>query len=142
MTEFEQNLSEQILAVFAEYGVTAKKAGAGKAIRDLLTSHARPAAGVRGAIFAAVAGQIDKAYEKHGRELWGRHEFYGVLKEEVDELWDAIKADDPMEQVLKEALQVACVCVRYMETGDAYRGAHPQGLWSTPAAAQAERGEG
>ena len=44
-------------------------------------------------IFKKIEYELIKAYDKHGRELWGRHEFYGVLKEEVDEAWDAIKAD-------------------------------------------------
>jgi hypothetical protein len=69
-----------------------------------------------------VAAELDRAYSKHGRDPWGRHEFYGVLKEEVDELWDAIKSDLPMEDVLSEVAQIACVCLRYVETGDRYRG--------------------
>lgn len=72
-----------------------------------------------------VQTELAKAYAKHGRELWSRHEFFAILKEEVDEVWDAIKADDPIEKVLKEVLQVACVCQRYAETGDRYRGVHP-----------------
>lgn len=67
-----------------------------------------------------VFSQLDRAYEKHGAEQWGRHEFYGVLKEEVDELWDAIKGDLPMEEVVAEALQVAAVVFRYLESGDRY----------------------
>lgn len=70
--------------------------------------------------------ELDRAYAKHGRETWGRHEFYAILLEEVDELWDAIKADLPMEEVLSEVVQVAAVCLRYMETGDRYRGPHPE----------------
>lgn len=69
--------------------------------------------------------ELDHAYQKHGADAWGRHEFYGVLKEEVDELWDAIKGDEPMEHVLSELIQVAAMCARYYETGDRYRGAHP-----------------
>jgi len=70
--------------------------------------------------FIAIKEQLDRAYAKHGSEKWGRHEFYGVLKEEVDELWDAIKGDEPMENVVAEALQVAAVIFRYLETGDRY----------------------
>lgn len=72
-------------------------------------------------ICGMVASELDKAYAKHGAESWGRHEFYAILKEEVDELWDAIKADDPHEQVVKEAIQVAAMVFRYLETGDRYR---------------------
>ncbi|MFA7279146.1 MAG: hypothetical protein WC100_03530 [Sterolibacterium sp.] len=65
-----------------------------------------------------IASELDRAYEKHGREQWGRHEFYAILKEEVDELWDCIKRDEPMENVEKEMLQVAAMCFRYFETGN------------------------
>lgn len=71
--------------------------------------------------FAKVRGEVERAYAKHGRDQWGRHEFYAILKEEVDELWDAIKADEPQEQVLAELVQVAAMCLRYAETGDRYR---------------------
>lgn len=74
---------------------------------------------------AAVQAELQHAYEKHGREPWSRHEFYGVVKEELDELWDAIKRDEPTENIIVEARQIACVCQRYAETGDRYRGAHP-----------------
>jgi NTP pyrophosphatase (non-canonical NTP hydrolase) len=70
--------------------------------------------------YAKISNELDKAYEKHGSEKWGRHEFYAVLKEEVDEVWDAIKGDEPMDEVVKEALQVAAVVFRYLETGDRY----------------------
>jgi NTP pyrophosphatase (non-canonical NTP hydrolase) len=73
----------------------------------------------------AVRGELDHAYAKHGREPWGRHEFYAVLLEEVEELWEAIKSDAPQQDVLAELRQVIAMCVRYVETGDRYRGAHP-----------------
>lgn len=58
---------------------------------------------------AKICSELDHAYEKHGRPQWGRHEFYAILKEEVDELWDAIKRDEPQECVHKEAIQVAAM---------------------------------
>jgi len=63
---------------------------------------------------------LEHAYRKHGYEKWGRHEFYAILKEEVDELWDTIKNDEPLENVHKEAVQVAAVVLRFMETGERY----------------------
>lgn len=72
-------------------------------------------------IINKVLVELQHAYKKHGRQQWGRHEFYAILKEEVDELWDAIKADDPQERVHKEAIQIAAVVVRYLDTGDRYR---------------------
>lgn len=43
------------------------------------------------------------------------HEGYGVLKEEVDELWDEIKKKKPdTENLRKEAIQVAAMAVRFV----------------------------
>jgi hypothetical protein len=71
-------------------------------------------------IIASILEELDHAYAKHGYDLWGRHEFYAILKEEVDELWDDIKRDQPMSDIRKEALQIACVVIRYLESGDRY----------------------
>jgi NTP pyrophosphatase (non-canonical NTP hydrolase) len=76
-------------------------------------------------LIASIAGELERAYRKHGTAQWGRHEFYAILKEEVDELWDAIKRDLPQEEVEKELLQVAAMCFRYFETRDRYR--EPEG---------------
>ena len=64
----------------------------------------------------AVRAELAHAYHKHGREPWSRHQFYAILLEEVDELWDAIKVDAPTADIEKEALQIACVVFRFMET--------------------------
>jgi NTP pyrophosphatase (non-canonical NTP hydrolase) len=72
------------------------------------------------AAYARVRKELDHAYAKHGKQPWGRHEFYAILLEEVDELWDAVKADEPMARVQAEAVQVAAVVFRYLETGDRY----------------------
>lgn len=40
------------------------------------------------------------------------HEGYAILKEEVDELWDEIKANRTGKSVRGEALQVAAVALR------------------------------
>mgnify|MGYP001397670696 CR=1 FL=1 len=74
----------------------------------------------------AAIGELSKAYSKHGAEAWSRHEFAAVLREEFEELWDAIKTDRPIEEILREAAQIVCVCVRYAETPDRYKGPHPE----------------
>ena len=74
----------------------------------------------RSEIVALIETELDHAYEKHGRDQWGRHEFYGIMKEEVDEAWDAIKGDVSPELLLKEIIQVAAMCFRYLETEDRY----------------------
>lgn len=70
---------------------------------------------------ARISTELDRAYAKHGRAQWGRHEFYGILKEEVDELWDAIKRDLPQSEVESEMMQVAAMVFRYFETRDRFR---------------------
>lgn len=77
---------------------------------------------IRSYFLQLVEKEIDHAYAKHGTELWGRHEFYGILKEEVDELWDNIKSDAPSSKLREELIQVAAMCLRYFETGDRWRG--------------------
>lgn len=72
-------------------------------------------------LFDKIKAELDHAYAKHGRNQWNRHEFYAILLEEVDELWDAIKADEPQERVYEELKQVAAMCFRYYETQDRYR---------------------
>ena len=67
-----------------------------------------------------IAMELDRAYAKHGEEPWGRHEFYAILLEKVEELWDDIKADAPQAHVEAELVQVAAMCFRYFETGDRY----------------------
>jgi hypothetical protein len=74
----------------------------------------------RAEILEMVSHAMDHAYLKHGYEKWDRHEFYGILKEEVDELWDAIKADEDMVSIRREVLQTIQVCIRFLETGDRY----------------------
>ncbi len=69
----------------------------------------------------AITYELERAYAKHGRAQWGRHEFYAILKEEVDELWDDIKSDEPQAKLEKEAIQIAAMVFRYLETGDRYR---------------------
>ena len=81
----------------------------------------RDAMAERSAFWSAVRDEVDRAYVKHGSEPWGRHEFYAILLEEVEETWDAIKCDAPQEIVLGELVQVAAMCLRYWETGDRYR---------------------
>lgn len=77
--------------------------------------------GERARFVSEITREVDRAYRKHGDAQWGRHEFYGVIKEEFDELWDAIKDDEPQERVYEELIQVAAMCLRYYETRDRYR---------------------
>jgi len=42
-----------------------------------------------------------------------KHEAYAHILEELDELWDAIKTDAPIEELRKEAIQVAAMAIRF-----------------------------
>lgn len=75
----------------------------------------------RGVIIQRIAAELEHAYAKHGLGQWGRHEFYAILLEEVDEVWESIKADHPQKYVIDEAIQIATMVFRYLETGDRYR---------------------
>jgi hypothetical protein len=70
----------------------------------------------REAIVDCIAVELCRAYKKHGRAPWSRHEFYGVILEEFEEMWDDIKADAPDEKLDKEIIQVAAMCIRFLET--------------------------
>lgn len=81
--------------------------------------------GLRQRLFERICTELDHAYAKHGDQPWGRHEFYAILLEEVDELWDAIKADADPGDVAAELVQVAAMCFRYYETGGRIGRVHP-----------------
>lgn len=75
---------------------------------------------------SAVLNEVDRAYRKHGKEPWGRHEFYGIITEEFREMEAEIFKGgsvpfNPYEFV-KEITHVAAMCLRYVETGDRYTG--------------------
>lgn len=112
----------------------------------MTTSSARPHLSnvdlvARRAFRDAIEIQLMCAYAKHGSESWSRHEFYGILKEEVEELWDAIKRDAPQSELFAELIQVASVCFRYAETPDRYRGQQPSADDVPIAGMERESGE-
>lgn len=68
-----------------------------------------------------MSDEVDRAIKKHGDDRWTRHGFYGVILEEFEEMWDAIKCDDPDEHLLEEMVQVAAMCLRFAETSPGLR---------------------
>lgn len=66
----------------------------------------------RSLIASEVLRELERATEKHPTPIRSRHEGYGVLAEEFEEMWDEIKADAPDERVRAEALQVAAMAIR------------------------------
>lgn len=69
----------------------------------------------RNRILEAVDDEVTAMLRKHGNRPWARHEAIAILREEFEEAWDVIKADGPQEDLEDELLQVAGVCVRYLE---------------------------
>jgi hypothetical protein len=63
-------------------------------------------------VIEEVVAEVQRAVAMH-EPMWSPHEGYAVLKEQVDELWDAIKANDS-ENARKEAVQVAAMAIRYL----------------------------
>lgn len=60
-------------------------------------------------VLGIVGAELIRARGLHGPMRSG-HEAYGVIKEEVDEMWDEIKTNDGAK-ALKEAVQVAAMAV-------------------------------
>jgi len=72
-------------------------AGASSDVEDVMTS---------------IRGELLRATAKHG-PMRSAHEGYAVLKEEVDELWDDVKANNHSGAVT-EAIQVAAMAARFV----------------------------
>jgi NTP pyrophosphatase (non-canonical NTP hydrolase) len=60
-----------------------------------------------------VMEEFDRATAKNG-EFNSRHEGWAVLREEVDELWDAIKDNNDREALIEEATQVGAMALRFL----------------------------
>lgn len=67
-------------------------------------------------VLAMVGAEVERSIDLHGCPNWGRHEAYAIIKEEVDEAWDAIKANSGPDELVIELIQVAAMCVRYLAT--------------------------
>lgn len=65
-------------------------------------------------VLALVKGELMKATALHG-SMKSAHEGYAVILEEVDELWDEVKADRGYHSgAQREALQIAAMGARYV----------------------------
>lgn len=63
---------------------------------------------------AAVREEVARAIDKHGG-MASAHEGYAVIQEEVDELWDEVKADRGyQESAMTEAKQIAAMGLKYL----------------------------
>ena len=79
----------------------------------------------RALMLRSIEQELSRAYRLHGSLPWSRHEFHSIIREEFEEMWDAIKEDRPHEEVLLEAMQVAAMVFRYWETGERFAGKFP-----------------
>lgn len=65
-------------------------------------------------ILLAVKAEVERAIVKHGG-LASAHEGKSVIHEELDELWDEVKADRGYQiSGMAEALQIAAMGVKYI----------------------------
>ena len=60
-----------------------------------------------------VSKEFDRASAKF-QAFRSPHEGYAVLKEEVDELWDAIKGNDLKSHMREEAMQIAAMAIHFI----------------------------
>lgn len=60
-----------------------------------------------------VENEVIQATSKYG-PFNSTHEGFGVLKEEVDELWEEVKANAGVIRLREEAVQVAAMGIRFM----------------------------
>lgn len=65
-------------------------------------------------ILSKVRAEVLRAQAKHPK-MNSPHEGHSVIREELEELWDHVKADTGQTpDARKEAIQVACTAVRYV----------------------------
>jgi len=67
-------------------------------------------------VLAEVRAELGRAWKKFPRPQSGPHEGYGILKEEFDECWDDIKANNSVG-ARAEAIQVGAMAVRLILEG-------------------------
>lgn len=60
-----------------------------------------------------VTAELARARQKWPAGFHSGHEGYAVLKEELEELWEAVKHDDVMH-AKREAVQIAAMALRYL----------------------------
>ena len=66
-------------------------------------------------VLNSIGEELKRALTKFPRSQNSPHEGYAVLLEEVDELWDHVKADTGRSpEARKEAVQVAAMAMRYV----------------------------
>lgn len=67
-------------------------------------------------IVADITQELHSSTAKYG-QFNSTHEAYGVIKEEVDEMWDECKKND-LKAMRAEAVQVAAMALRFILDAD------------------------
>ena len=68
-----------------------------------------------GNIASMIKDECARAVKKHPTPMRSPHEGYAILLEEVDELWDEIKAQKPdVDKMEKEAIQIGAMALRFV----------------------------
>lgn len=58
---------------------------------------------------------VENAIKQHPNKFYDYHQGYAIIKEELDELWDAIKdKNSTQNDILTEALHVAATTLRFI----------------------------
>lgn len=66
-------------------------------------------------VLEQVGNEIVRAKTKHPRWAASAHEQHSVIREELEELWDHVRADTGTgAEARKEAIQIAAMAVRYV----------------------------
>ena len=60
-----------------------------------------------------IEAELYRAMEKFPAAFHSGHEGYAVIREELDELWDAVKSNNEVH-ACREAVQVAAMAVRFI----------------------------
>lgn len=88
----------------------------GMTVGELEETCKRSASADAAAVAEEVLRELARAIQKNG-PMHGPHEGYAVILEELDELWDLVKAYPKRatrEQMRGEAVQVAAMAVRFV----------------------------
>lgn len=66
-------------------------------------------------VLALVRAEVERAIQKHKGTFNSPHEGHSVIAEELDELWDEVKADRGRQKSgFDEAIQTAAMGIRYV----------------------------
>ncbi len=66
-----------------------------------------------GQAVALIVAELERARAKFPAGFHSGHEGYAVILEEIEELWDAVKADD-LDAQSAEAVQIGAMALRYL----------------------------